>query len=126
MSITDSASTTSTSYTVVITSNYASATTACGNYSGNFTVTVTMPPPPRRILVKTPKKWGKKACMEWADLINHKTRTGWVVEMILTGEVIVTDPNIEVRDFYDFLELLKWRASEQDKKKIDAFVNKRK
>lgn len=71
-----------------------------------------------------PKKWGKRVLMEWVDLVNHKTRTGWVVSMILTGEVIITDPNIEVRDFSNFVELMKWRASDADKKKIDAFVKK--
>ena len=78
-------------------------------------------PKPRRILVSTPEKWSEKDTLAFCDLVNKETRTGWIVEMVIRGDVIITDPDIETRTMEEFLPLLKNRASRSDVAKIEIF-----
>lgn len=101
-------------------------TCATGNDGNRIIIYRTVyvePPPPRRILVSMPKEWSREKLGGWVDLINQKTRTGWIVEMMMFGgEIVICDPNIERRTFDEFLALLLWRASENDKALINEFV----
>ena len=95
-------------------------------YSGATAATTTIwyQPIVRRILVAAPKNWDKKRCLAFAKLINNKTNTGWNVEMIIKGEITITDPDIETRTMKEFLPLLKKRATKADINKIDKFIGK--
>lgn len=98
------------------------ASNSCTSISGNYYVCV--PPPMRRIAVRLPGKWSKRVKLAWVKLFNEDTDTGWKVEMLIEGTIIITDPNIEQRDIQSFIELAKWRASDKDKKKLDAFMRR--
>jgi len=118
----DTNSTATAVYTVSCTAYNSSTST------GTNTYTITIPccycPPPRRILVRLPGKWSKRVKLAWVKLINDDTETGWKVTMLIEGVVTVIDPNIEQRDVASMTELLKWNATEKDKKKLDAFIRK--
>src|ERR1051326_182317 len=86
-----------------------SGTTSTCDCTGNYSITITYTPP-RQLLVTNPKKWTKKTRLAFAELVNRKTRTGWIVTMIIDGEITVCDPNIERRSMRDFVPLLTWRA----------------
>ena len=80
----------------------------------------------REILVESPEHWDDEDHKAYVDLVNHKTRTGWIIKFIIKGKVMITDPTIETRKMKDFIPLLKWRASEEDRQKIDEFFEEHK
>ena len=75
----------------------------------------------QRILVESPEHWTERETLAFADLINHETQTGWQVTMIIKGEILIIDPEIETRSMENFLPLLKKQAGQHDSKKIDEF-----
>lgn len=109
---------------VYLTIEVTGDTCTCSNSGDTTIVRVTHfpAPPPRRLLIPRPKGWTRDTELAFADLLNHKTRTGWIVSMLIDGEVVITDPNIERRTMEEFLPLLTWRASRGDKRRIDEFV----
>ena len=110
---------------VIYVNYYDSCTSTGGNIRINpqsSMVDVYTPPPPKRILVKLPKKWGKKRVMAFADLINVKTRTGWKVELVIHGGIEICDPSLEVRKLKRVVPLLLERASQEDKAIIQDFL----
>ncbi|MBU2249129.1 MAG: hypothetical protein KKD77_20450 [Gammaproteobacteria bacterium] len=80
----------------------------------------------REILVESPEHWKDEDHKAYVDLVNNKTRTGWIVKFIIKGKVMITDPTIETRKMKDFIPLLKWRASGEDRQKIDEFFKEHK
>ena len=77
--------------------------------------------PPRQILVTCPEHWAEDDAIAFAKLVNVETHTGWLVTMIIQGEVVITDPNVETRTMAEFAPLLRWHASARDREKISAF-----
>jgi hypothetical protein len=77
----------------------------------------------RRILVQTPERWKDEDTLAFVNLVNAETHTGWIAEMIIKGDVIITDPSIEIRTMEEFVPLLRWGASRQDNAKIDLFFD---
>jgi hypothetical protein len=94
--------------------NYYSSTSTTGS-------TFTWSYPVRRILIPEPDTWDDDDTMGFVELINEKTNTGWMVTMLIKGDVLITDPNIETREMKDFIPLLKFRANSGDKKTINDF-----
>lgn len=78
----------------------------------------------RKVLIEIPGKWDEKANNAFVELVNIETKTGWIVELIIKGKIIITDPNVEKRTMKEFLPLLKWGANTQDTKTIMAFLEK--
>ncbi len=116
--------TTTTGYTITLDHCIGDTTTTTGWTTVKLCTTRTIPPPARRILVKTPKKWSKKTAKAYVKLINKKTRTGWVVSMLIDGKVTICDPTIEKRKMKQFKPLLLWNASVADTELIKAFFKK--
>jgi len=61
--------------------------------------------------------------MAFVKLVNMETKTGWLVTMVIKGDIIITDPNIETRTMEEFVPLLRWDASRNDNAKIDMFFD---
>jgi hypothetical protein len=77
--------------------------------------------PPRRILIPKPEKWTREQELAFVRLLNEQVRCGWRVEMLISGDVLICDPNIETRDMADMVPLLKLNANEDDKATIRQF-----
>ena len=77
----------------------------------------------RWILVSAPVHWDKIDSLAFVDLINNKTKTGCTVTMVIDGEILITDPDIETRTMEEFLPLLKKLASSDDIKTINDFFS---
>ena len=75
----------------------------------------------REILVTPPKNWTEKDVDDYIILINIETKTGWIVTMVINGDVLIVDPTIETRTLKDFNPILKINASKEDSEKIDEF-----
>jgi hypothetical protein len=97
-------------------STTASTTTSTYYYCSAPTRTVK-----KEILVEHPESWDDKANEDYVKLVNSETNTGWKVTMLIRGDVLITDPNIEVRKMCDFIPLLKHGASPEDIKRINEF-----
>lgn len=76
---------------------------------------------PRRYLVSAPAHWTDEDNIAFVHLLNQETRTGFIVEMVIKGDILITDPNIEHRSMKNFLPLLRVRARGDDGRKIDEF-----
>lgn len=77
----------------------------------------------RTILVKSPQAWDKAKTAAFVQLVNKETNTGWKVDMVIEGEVAITDPNIEIREMDEFVPLLKENAGNEDIERINRFFN---
>ena len=77
----------------------------------------------RKYLVTCPENWGQSIIDAFCRLVNDDTDTGFSIDMIICGDIKITDPNIDVRDMESFRLLFKSHASVSDKEKIDAFFN---
>ena len=94
----------------------------CGNlYTSDATCSTWYIPRTRTILVSSPLHWCKEDSLAFVDLINNKTKTGCTVTMVIDGEILITDPDIETRTMEEFLPLLKKLASSDDVKTINDF-----
>ena len=93
-----------------------------GATSASATATVIYIPPPRRIYVQMPEHWTDEDNIAYVHLINAETNTGWVVEALIRGDILITDPSVEKRSAFEFFQLLRRMASSEDRKRIDAFL----
>jgi len=110
-----------TGYTGTATSGTLTTGTATtGTYTTWYDATSSTPIV-RKMLVRIPESWGKSKIAAYTKLINDDTNTGWTVEMIITGDIKITDHSIEVREMKEFVMLLKQRASQTDRHTIDDF-----
>ncbi len=75
----------------------------------------------KKFLVEAPKSWTDEAIDKFIRLVNIDTQTGFKVEMVIKGDVLITDPEIEKRSMKDFRPLFQSRASAEDNEKIKAF-----
>jgi len=104
------------------TGSTTSGTSTCGNiYTDSSSSTTYVFLRPRRILVSSPAHWKKEDSLAFVDLVNNKTKTGWLVTMLIDGDILITDPDIETRTMEAFVPLLKKRASSDDMKTINEF-----
>lgn len=62
--------------------------------------------------------------MALVDLVNRETKTGHYIEMVIWGDVTITDPNIETRTMKEYVPLLCSYANPADLKKIVRFFKK--
>lgn len=76
---------------------------------------------PRAYLVEPPDHWDEATLASFVRLVNDETKTGFTVTMVIKGEILITDPDVELRAMADFVPLLKRRANATDRAKIDAF-----
>jgi hypothetical protein len=77
--------------------------------------------PARRFLIEQPESWTNNDAIAFVHLINDETKTGYIVEMIINGDVLITDPNIEHRTMKQFIPLLRRSATNDDRDKINSF-----
>ena len=49
-----------------------------------------------RMLTPKPANWSEEDVFDYIRLVNDKTKTGITVEMYIRGDVVITDPDIEV------------------------------
>lgn len=103
------------------TSQYTSDGGGTSNGTTWYTTTWYYCPPPRRILVDAPTHWQQEDRDGFTRLLNKETRTGWRVELWVSGDVCICDPNIERRTMKDFVPLIKEYANAEDQQKIDEF-----
>lgn len=75
----------------------------------------------RRFLTPCPKGWTHDDEIAFTHLLNRETKTGFRVEMLISGDVLITDPDVEVREMRALVPLIKSHASEADCAKIEAF-----
>lgn len=76
----------------------------------------------KTILVPKPDKWTEEQNLRFVNLVNKETTTtGCKIKMIIKGEILVTDPNVEKRSMTDFIPLLVDQASYTDTQKIYKF-----
>lgn len=101
-----------TTYTATSTST---TTTSAGTWTCVYYVQ------PRAYLVETPDHWDEATLASFVRLVNDETKTGITVTMVIKGEILITDPDVERRAMADFVPLLKRRANATDRAKIDAF-----
>lgn len=76
----------------------------------------------RNVLVSIPESWDEKTLEKWIKLINEDTSTGWRITLIIKGDIKIIDPRIETRSMEEFIPLLKYRATKNDKYQIDKFI----
>jgi hypothetical protein len=114
---------------------YDTGTSPTYNYSPNDTTATSTPTfvpswgyttrtVTRRILVEMPDGWGEEKSLAFTRLVNIETKTGWRVTLIIKGNIIITDPNVERRTLADFIPLLASVASYEDIKIIIDFFEK--
>lgn len=103
------------------TTTSGSYTCTAYTYCTTSTTTYWIPPPPREIIVKHPEHWTDEQTARYVRLVNDETQTGWLIKMIMNGEIRIVDPNIDIRTMKEFVPLLKHRASKEDRERIDAF-----
>lgn len=103
------------------TTNFDTSLTGCGwaSTTNCYRITVT-----RKILVSHPETWTNEQSMNFIELINIKTKTGFTVVLFIKGEVLITDPDVEKRDMIDFIPLLRKKADENDLMLINDFFEK--
>jgi hypothetical protein len=77
--------------------------------------------PARRFMIEQPESWTNNDAIAFMHLINDETKTGYIVEMIITGDILITDPNIEHRTMKQFIPLLRRSAIKDDRDKINSF-----
>ena len=75
----------------------------------------------RHLLVPRPEHWNDDDQEAFIRLVNIDTKTGWLVTMVIKGDVLITDPDVEVRQMKDFVPLLKQRANSMDQATINVF-----
>lgn len=96
--------------------------------SGTQTATTTSDfwcrPVIRKYLVRVPDHWGDAALADFVHLINDETNTGFTVEMVIQGDIRITDPTIDIRTMEEMGPLFKRYASGADRDLIAAFFNK--
>lgn len=76
----------------------------------------------RTILVKHPKNWTDKQGLLYVELVNKRIRTNWKVTMLIKGDILITDPNVEKRKMKEFILLLKDDISVEDVKIVNEFL----
>ncbi len=76
----------------------------------------------RRFAVPRPEGWTFAEEVEFARVINEETDGSWLVEMIVDGNVLITDPRIEKRELCDLLPLMYRTMTKADAAKIRAYV----
>lgn len=77
----------------------------------------------RQILVETPEHWTDEDVEAFVRLINIDTKTGFTVTMVIKGDILITDPNVETRSMKNFAPLLRSCATKGDLGKINEFFN---
>ena len=97
--------------------NYDTSTTGCGWTGSTYYYPVVVV---KKILVHHPEIWTKEQSLKFVELINIKTKTGYIVELLIEGNVLITDPDIEKRDMKDFVPLLR-KTSATDPQIINEF-----
>ncbi|NIR52917.1 hypothetical protein GWO43_30320 [candidate division KSB1 bacterium] len=113
---------TTTSGTSTDASWYASATSCTADtYSNSAPLTSDFYRVVRRILVTVPEIWKDLERALFTKLVNKETNTGWRIEMWISGDIDIVDPNVEVRALKEFIPLLKERATPEDCAIIDKF-----
>lgn len=80
-----------------------------------------VPQPVRKILVTCPDHWTRDVALAFAHFVNCKIRSRFHVEMVIDGNVAITDPDIEVRTMANFVPLLKKHTEPEDHEKVDGF-----
>ncbi len=109
--------------------NSTGQSTASYGWGNSWTSTSTMYYPVwtysviKKYLVEAPQSWTQEAIDKFIRLVNIDTRTGFRVEMVIKGDVLITDPEIEKRSMKDFRPLLSFHASAEDNEKIKAFFD---
>ncbi len=78
----------------------------------------------KKVYVHRPKHWDRKIGQAWVKLVNDETNTDWKIETTIWGDIEIHDPYADIRNMKDFIDLLKARATVEDRKKIDAFFKK--
>jgi hypothetical protein len=98
--------------------NYDTSLTGCGWSSSSLYYPI---PVTRKILVENPKSWTKEQGLKFVELLNVKTKTGFTVILLIEGNVLITDPDVEKRTMLDFIPLLRKRANDGDLQLINEF-----
>ena len=78
----------------------------------------------RKILVIHSEHWTEKQGLKFVELVNIKTKTGWIVTLFIKGDVLITDPNVEKRTMEEYIPLFRNKASATDIKIINKFFKK--
>ena len=73
-----------------------------------------------------PKGWNGKDHLDFCDLVNTKTKTGWKISALIRGDVLIVDPDIEKRTMEEFVPLLLKYANGEDKSAIVRFFEEHK
>jgi len=76
---------------------------------------------PRQVLVIVPEIWSDEDTLAYEKLI-HEIDTPWSIDMIIRGDVLITNPNIEIREMKDFIPLLKHHTAPCYVKRIEEFI----
>jgi hypothetical protein len=72
--------------------------------------------------VIAPENWSDEQNMKFVELVNIKTKTGWIVTLVIkNGDIIITDPDIERRTMNEFAPLLRKNANDSDLELINKF-----
>lgn len=105
--------TTSSSYT----NAYDTSASPSYHYYRTYTV--------RKILITAPENWSEEQVMSFTELVNIKTKSGWIIRMVIkNGNITITDPDVERRTMNDFIPLLKKHCSNEDIQLINDFFSK--
>ena len=117
----DDSDSTSTGTFYYTTANCCSSSDCTSDYTpdGGITWTVRIPPP-RKLLVKTPRNWKRGKIDRFAKLVNEETHTGWRVHSLVRVEKIY-DPSVEKLTMAQFKALMLQTASAADAAKIEQF-----
>jgi len=95
----------------------------CGStsYATSSNASTYWVPVPRRVLIESPEHWGEEDILAFVRLINEHTTTCGVIEFVIYGKVLITDPAIDVRSMEDAIPLIKRYASKRDRTLVDEF-----
>lgn len=75
----------------------------------------------RKYLIKEPESWTDEVSAAFVHLLNDETNTGFKIEMLIRGDIRITDPSIDTRTMVEFVPLLKSRAVGKDRETVETF-----
>lgn len=108
----------STSTTTTSTGSYHYYNNWTGTATTGTTYWVPVQAPPQDYLITGFDDWSEAARATLTRLINDETNTGFKIRMWISGDVAITDPDIQIRDLDWFLLKLRQVATASDYQKI--------
>lgn len=84
---------------------------------------VFIPPAPRKMFVENSPFWDDATVLQFVSLVNLKLSCGWRIDALIKGDVVIIDPNIEIRTMQDFMPLIYAGCGEVETGLLSEFLS---